>query len=252
MQKLLSSMGLRHGTGKAFSDFVEFSALSVSNSVDLRMREEREARYMQMVQGYRPDEMNAMAECLGLLVMALEGPPIADVLGPLFHDLELHNEYAGQFFTPQGISTFMGKMTVDPDSVQAIVQERCFMTVCEPAVGSGGMVIGMAQALRDAGINYQEAMHVMAVDIDSRCVHMAYLQLALLGIPAVVVHGDTISMKEWSHWYTPAHILGLWSHKLRRRQEADAPQDHREPVEVLALPPMPPPTVQVPVQLGLW
>jgi hypothetical protein len=40
-----------------------------------------------------------------------------------------------------------------------------------------------------------------------RAVHMAYIQLSLLHVPAVVVHGNTLSLEEWGYWYTPAHIL---------------------------------------------
>jgi hypothetical protein len=49
---------------------------------------------------------------------------------------------------------------------------------------------------------------------------MAYAQLTLMHIPAVVVHGNTLSLEESDHWYTPAHILGGWNWKLRRRFDA--------------------------------
>ena len=31
---------------------------------------------------------------------------------------------------------------------------------------------------------------------------MCYIQLSLLGIPAVVIHGNPLTMQEWAHWYT--------------------------------------------------
>lgn len=45
---------------------------------------------------------------------------------------------------------------------------------------------------------------------------MTYLQLSLLHIPAIVVHGNALSLEEWGHWYTPAHILGGWRARLAR------------------------------------
>ena len=33
---------------------------------------------------------------------------------------------------------------------------------------------------------------------------MAYIQLALYNIPAVIIHGNTLTVEEWSHWFTPA------------------------------------------------
>lgn len=50
---------------------------------------------------------------------------------------------------------------------------------------------------------------------------MTYLQLSLLHIPAVVVHGNALSLEEWGHWYTPAHILGGWRARLARETAFD-------------------------------
>lgn len=36
---------------------------------------------------------------------------------------------------------------------------------------------------------------------------MAYLQLALVGIPAVVYQRDTLTMETWQHWEIPAYIM---------------------------------------------
>lgn len=51
---------------------------------------------------------------------------------------------------------------------------------------------------------------------------MTYLQLALLHVPAIVVHGNALSLEEWEHWYTPAHVLGGWNARLRQREALDA------------------------------
>lgn len=47
-------------------------------------------------------------------------------------------------------------------------------------------------------------------DIDIKCVYMAYIQLSLYGIPAVVVHGNSLTVEEWSKWYTPIYLLDGW------------------------------------------
>ncbi len=39
---------------------------------------------------------------------------------------------------------------------------------------------------------------------------MAYIQLSLYGIPAVVIHANTLSAEEWSRWYTPVYIIEGW------------------------------------------
>jgi hypothetical protein len=59
---------------------------------------------------------------------------------------------------------------------------------------------------------------------------MAYLQFALLHIPAVVIHGNSLSLEEFGRWYTPAHIMDGWSWKLRR--QPDDEHDIQEAPEV--------------------
>lgn len=235
LAKLLNSFYGRHSHWQVFSDFCEMGAIALSNAVDLTQREKREERYMQIVKGYSREELDKFSHGLAHLTMALEGG-FGDVLGRTFHDLELHNKWAGQFFTPYDVSRMMANMTVgDGEDLKARISERGFVTAQEPAVGSGSMVIALAQALRDAGVNYQQHLHVTAIDVDVKCVHMAYLQFSLLHIPAVIVHGNTLSFEEYSHWYTPAHIMGGWDWKLRRRAEEMGEHEIQSPPKVEAV-----------------
>lgn len=204
--------------------------------VDKAQWDKREERYMNIVKGYDRKELDALANGLGMLTMAME-TEIQDVLGKTFHDLELHNKYAGQFFTPYPVCRMMAKMTIT--NHEQLIEKRGFVTAQEPAVSSGSIVIALAQEMRDAGVNYQEHLHVTAIDVDPKCVHMTYVQFSLLNIPAVIIHGNTLSMTEQERWYTPAHILGGWDWKLRRQAAENTVH------EVLA---PPPPSVPVPVE----
>jgi hypothetical protein len=216
--KLFNGMAGRHGHWKVFADFCEIAAITLSNAVDWAQWEEREQRYLNLVKGYNREELDGFARGLAHLTMALE-TQTRDVLGRTYHDLELHNKWAGQYFTPYDVCRMMAKMTIgDTEDLKSRIAARGFITAQEPAVGSGAMVIALAQEIADAGINYQQHLHVTAVDIDPKCVHMAYLQFSLLHIPAVIIHGDTLSLKEYSHWYTPAHIVDGWQWKLRQRE----------------------------------
>ena len=59
---------------------------------------------------------------------------------------------------------------------------------------------------------------------------MACLQLALLHIPAIILHAIALSdQAPWGHCVTPAHVLGLWDSRLRRQRERQAAA-HPEPV----------------------
>jgi len=219
--KAIEGLGYRHGHWQIFADFVEMAAISVSNTVDLGSREKREERYLQVVKRYKPDELARFPEMLGLLTMALE-EETADVLGRTFHDLELHNKWSGQYFSPYPLCRMMAKMTIaDKTDLEARITERGFVTAQEPAAGSGAMIIALAHEMWEAGINYQQHLHVTAVDVDPKCVHMSYLQFSLLHIPAIIVHGNSLSLETFDHWYTPAHILNGWDWKLRRPSDGE-------------------------------
>lgn len=219
--KLFEELAHRHDRWKVFADFCEMVATALSNRVDPTHYEKREARYLEIVKAYNRSEMALFPKALGHLVMALE-EGMTDVLGRVFHALELHNKYAGQFFTPDAICQMMAAMTVgDGAEVRERIARRGFVTALEPAVGSGAMVIALARAMMEAGINYQQHLHVTAVDVDPKCVHMAYVQFALLHIPAVVIHGDSLAVREYNHWYTPAHVMGGWVERLRVTRMVD-------------------------------
>lgn len=215
LTKLISAASYRHHNYEIFADFVEMAAISISNAVDIANQEEREKQYLRIAKKYEPRELERFPEMLDALVNELE-TGVSDVLGKTYHELELHNKWAGQYFTPFTICQMMAKMTLG-DVGQ--LPECGYLTVGEPAAGSGAMVLAFSLEMKEAGFNYQTQIHVTATDVDLKCVAMAYIQLSLLHIPAVVIHGDSLSLEEWSRWYTPAHILGLWSHKLRRRNQ---------------------------------
>lgn len=236
----------RHRVHEVFRDFCELIALTISNSVDRAQYAQREARYLEVVARYEPAEVERFPQMLGCVVDALEAG-FHDCLGKLFMSLELGDTGMGQFFTPYEISLLMAK--VNATDLCALLETQRFVTLLEPAVGAGGMVIAMAQALHEAGYNFQQRMHVSAIDIDQTAVHMTYIQCSLLHIPAVIVHGNSIAMQEWGRWYTPAHVLGGWSARLRAREASDTVADAlpAEPTSEVEPPlafDMPPPSPQ--------
>lgn len=219
--KLFEACRYRHDLYTLFSDFCEAAAISLSNAVDLRQRDIREARYLEIVGRYERDVIEAFPKILGEITLALD-EGMHDVLGTVFHALELHNKHHGQFFTPYDICTLIARMQFgDGQHVRDLIRQKGHISAVEPACGAGAMVIALADTLRAGEINYQHHLHVTAVDIDRRAVHMAYIQFSLLHIPAVVIVGNSLQLTETEYWFTPAHILGGWE---RRRREASSDQ----------------------------
>lgn len=236
--KLIEANGRQHGTWQVFSDFVEMAAISLSNAVDRAQSEGREARYMEIVSRYSREEVERFPQMLGELVMELENGP-ADVLGQVFMEMELGNKWHGQFFTPYEICRLMAGMMVD-DHMRGLIEARGFIRANEPTSGGGAMIIALADEMQRVGINYQRHLHVVAQDLDIKAVHMTYVQLALLHIPAVVIQGNTLALEERSRWYTPAHVLGGWSWKLKAAERRDElPREEAAPIAIEIAPVMP-------------
>ena len=210
--KLLDQNTGAHRPYEVFRDFCEMAAIALSNAVDKPQYEEREARYLTISKGYNTEGLKRFSGMLACVVESLESR-FSDCLGQLFMSLELGSHWKGQFFTPYSISLMMAKMLGEDISGD-------FESVMEPAVGAGGMIIARAQALKEMNINYQQRMHVTAVDVDITAVHMAYIQFSLMHIPAIVLHGNTLSNQTWGHWVTMAHVHDLWDVKLYLKGKA--------------------------------
>lgn len=223
---LLEQCGRGFGIWTVFSDFLEMSAIAISNSVDATHFDDRNMRREAIVRRYDKEDVARLEEALETLARAMEKAGFDDVLGKVYHELALNDQRRGQFFTPYPVSLMMARMSVG-ESGDVAKHEGGFVRVGEPACGSGGMMIAVAQALHDAGNDYRECLHVTAKDIDPQCVRMAYIQLSLLGVPAVVIEGNGLTDEVASAWYTPQHVIGGWTARLaeraqKQKKEADA------------------------------
>lgn len=234
LKRLAHSRALR----EVWNDWLEAMALAFANmpgnSVAPLQDEQwtaRENRYLELVKCYKPEEWRELAGLLGVLTELLEqleeGGPDArrtnawrgggDPLGELFMSLEFGNADAGQFFTPWDLTMLKAQLTLG--NVADLAQRLGFVTVEDPAVGSGTTLLAVAAHARTQGVNPQTQMRFHGRDISLSAVHIAYVNCAIRGLPAVIEHGDTLRMEIWSRWETPAYIMGLW--RYRRQHEPD-------------------------------
>lgn len=189
------------------SDVFHISAISISNKINYSA--EREKEYMNIIKKYDEGSRKVIAEIFSMLFLILSNqidPAIGfnDHLGELYMKSNTSSKKAGQFFTPYHIS----RMVADTDLSKEIVDNNDIITVCEPSCGSGGMIIATADLLWNKyKVNYTEHMMVECSDIDSRCVHMAYVQFSLAGIPAIIYHQNALTKETYSRWETPAYII---------------------------------------------
>ena len=222
---------------RIFSDFCEVAALSFANAFPGKGLDpdydRREQRYLEIAKACGAEVMKGFVALLGIVTEALEDLEPRDILGDAFQRLELSSHWHGQFFTPMEVSRMMAAITLGGDGgMKRIIDEHGFATLMEPACGAGSMVIACASEFRKAGFNPQQQLHVTAQDVDSTAVHMAYIQFTLLGLPAVVIEGNSLTNERRDVFRTFQHWTGMWDGKLRRRRAAEA----SEPAAVAAAP----------------
>ena len=175
-----------------FSDWVKAYALSISNTTDIRQGkiwEDRERQYMELVKKHGAATMLEFSTMNAMLVEELE-KDMRDVLGEVYMSTGLGSKSTGQFFTPFHLSYLTARTSLE--SQLDHLQKNEQIKLNEPSCGSGGMIIAVAKVLKENGMNYQRKMKVVAQDLDWKAVYMAYAQLSMLGIDAVVIQGDTL------------------------------------------------------------
>ena len=229
---LLDSMVYDRSYYEIVSDFFELSAIAIRNTVDLRppLRQQYEERYLQTAKHYRPEQLQKFGQALAIfqdeIAKAMDGnAAFADWAGEIYMESKTSNSNLGQFFTPYNVSKVIAlcgldisgikaKLAADPDNI---------ITLHEPTCGGGGLIVAAIEELHRQKINYAWNVFVDCGDIDSRCVHMTYLVLSLLGVPAVVRKGDALMLEYTEDWFTPAYILA-YPHFAKRIAKGGYPQ----------------------------
>lgn len=213
MLKKLDKAVYKVGAHEFLSDLFECGAIAISNKFDMRQAEKREERYLQIINKYDKSTQGLITELFSdifvLLTSQLDGTArFNDYLGELYMRSETSNKHSGQFFTPYNVSRACAEISIDKEKAMRCMEQNEVLTLNEPACGSSGMIIAAADVLyNQCDFNISHNLFVECSDIDSRCVHMSYLQLAFTGIPAVIYRRNTLSMETWERWETPALIM---------------------------------------------
>lgn len=217
--KLVDSLCGRHSRWEVWKDMIVMFAATISNAVDARHREAREALFRDSAKHYSEKEMNTFSELFGQLVNAMEQGGHRDFLGELFIELGLGNDAGGQFFTPYSICKMMADVGT-PDICEK-VEQNGWVSLNDPACGAGATLIAVADILYNSKkINYQERAMFTGQDIDYTTALMCYIQLSLYGCPGYVHIGNTLTEPMTGHvlfgdggpntWYTPMYFAPIW------------------------------------------
>lgn len=208
----LSNLDRSRSVSTVFNDFLTLSCCSLAQTV--YRSDNLEQRYLNIVKTYTKEQAEEFSKLLAFLVLGLEQES-QDFLGQVFMFLNLGSQANGQYFTPYSVSKFMAEINFT--KIESFKSNQ-LITLSEPCCGSGALIIAFAQTLREHNINYQQNLFVEAIDISEMCFKMTYIQLSLLGIPAKVIQGDSLSLKFQQVLYTPFYFLNGIEYKLKKQK----------------------------------
>jgi hypothetical protein len=173
-----------------------------------------EKEYREAAAGYSQKELEVHSNLLAITVEALEKTG-QDFLGRVFTMGELTNVRNAQFFTPYHVSQMMAEIAIGELPTDHVYR------VNDCCCGSGRMLIAAAMVMKHRGFNYQRNAYFIGQDIDHRCARMAFIQMSLFGMPALVVCGDTIAMNIYWERETLGYHLSAMDSRLRAERLLD-------------------------------
>lgn len=226
-KKAFESLRYQCNPHELFSDFVHLSVLEISQVARMEFGWEKdpddEAAYMEIVARYKPDQVRGPIKTMFQQMQQGIEQEGGDWLGSVFCDLKLYNDRMGQFFTPYEVSVLMAKLLADPVDIGETIRREGWCSMNEPTCGAGGMAIAKAEVFRKLGFDVATQLFVIAQDISSVAAGMCYIQLALLGIPALVLNMDSLWPQKGVRWgrYTPYYIRGGWPLRIREKIDRD-------------------------------
>lgn len=212
--KTITDLSGKYSVWDVWRDFINMSASSIANAFDKERAPKREEDYLRIRKKYSTKEWETLVELYGVLIDDLERNQDRDILGEVYMRLRINCKESGQYFTPYYLSKAMAKIVLQSDEEGPIV-------INEPACGSGANLIAAANVLKEGGFNYQQNAYFVAQDIDAIVAKMCYIQMSLLGMPGVVIIGDSLlgTSREMDYWYTPFHYLFGEIILMRHRQK---------------------------------
>ncbi|CAM6504545.1 SAM-dependent DNA methyltransferase [Klebsiella pneumoniae] len=200
--RVFKDTGRHLGRWEVFSDFLSLAA-SELDMARIRTPESME-HCRKICARYEATDIANMQEMFCLMVCALEAK-FHDFLGAIFMELELGDNFRGQYFTPYSVQCLMARM-----------------------------LIAYAECLLEADINPSMHMFGSCIDIDPVAADMAFIQLSLLGIAAEVVTGNTLTMQIRRVRYTPVFYLNDFEKRLADLRRFRAMRDFMRGIQEAA------------------
>jgi len=198
---------------EAFDLAIETLFVGIRRDKGLCRDDEIHARIRTRLEKESPELTMGFTTPLGIAIV--EHDIGADILGRVASHASTLDKSLGQFFTPPDLARLAVALSVDTERLLATYSENEVVTMHEPTIGSGAMAMAWVEAAVDAGIP-RDRLYIDGWDIEASAARMAYVQLALHGIPAQIVLGDVLSRETRAVWETPALVVRRQTEEMGR------------------------------------
>ena len=209
-KKVLDSFDGSKNTYEVFTDFILCCALTYAQVS--HYTEDKEQRYLKIINKYCQEDRQKFTDLMAILVRAYinkdGSTKFGDILGDIYMACGFGSSAQGQFFTPFSVCQAMAQC-------QGIPKKNKIISVMDCASGGGALPIAYAEHLYKNGINYQMNMLLHATDISINSVCMCMIQCSILGIPAIITHGNALTHEVWEVWETPVVGIHLVKERLK-------------------------------------
>ncbi len=246
--KIFNRLCSSRSAWEVWADLITVMACSLANVCDRAPKryDRREKEYASCIERLGGPERPI--ELFGILVEAMEADLDQDFLGDMYMSLELGNHWKGQFFTPYYVSRMMAEMTLG--NCQKQIENDGWISVCDPTVGGGAMLIAAANSLRRQNIYYHNNVLFVGQDIDRVVAMMAYIQISLMGCAGYIVVANSltnpvcgsalnpIENEGQEFWYTPFYFGEVWEGRRLWNAVGQLLSSQPEPEEKAAVEPV--------------
>ncbi len=176
-------------------DLIDTIFISFHNRVNTLLGErdkyeELEKEYLRVIEPYKKrGVLDLFVSAFAGLIKDMEENPYEDILGEYYLEqkAKIDRQYRGQFFTPPNVADCMVEITFSLKEIE----EKGVITACEPAAGAGIFPLRAAKWLVQNKLSVRSVRWTLW-EIDPVFFKIAYINTTLWGIPAVVIHGDSL------------------------------------------------------------
>lgn len=220
-RKILSHLSHNRSQRDVFNAFLRMASCALAAQT-------REAEYLEEAKRWTRDELNEFGQALGALIDEMQEEPFTDVLGNVHMDnLGTRGQsHGGEFHTPASVCQLMAQMTIRDqlDEFDRLVAEQGHIKVNEPSCGAGAMILALAGELKQAGRpDLIPRLRVVGIDVNRAACDMFFINTTLWGIPATVVHGNTLSLETWGQWHNVHRLMPSLGALIPREDEETKP-----------------------------